>query len=173
MLAAAQLPLPYLFSDKACSNHIAGLARPDAVKFAGEVLLSTLTTIAAASRSHETVAQDPRWKMAVSIANPLSLWGELRFPKLFADRAARMDKVVREKGLTGPVGLALASAQRLAQAALYAAHVPASALQEAIEFALQSQVLHAAAQGEDPANARAHAEQALLALANRRVRTVH
>lgn len=173
MQVAAQLPLPNLFSMPACSEHLASLDRPHAVQFAGEVLVNTLSLLADPVETANRVCQDPRWKMAVSIANPLSLWGELRFPKIFADRVARMDQVARERGLRGPVGLALASAQRLAQVALYAAHVPASALLEAVDFALQSQVLHAAAQGEDPALARARAEQQLLSLANRRRQTVH
>jgi hypothetical protein len=176
MQSAAQLALPHLFEPDACATHLNRVSRVEAVRFVGEVLERILCTIAydpTAGRAAYEVAEDPRWKLAVSIANPLSLWGDLRFPKIFAERTARMEQVIREHGLTGPAGLALAAARQLAHAALYTEHVPRSALVEAIGLAIQSEVLHGVAHGADPAQVQAAAQARLLTMANRKPATLH
>lgn len=170
-VAANQLALPNLFEQEACAAHINRLERTHAVRFVGEVLVEVLCKIAQDPATG--LAEDPRWKMAVSIANPLSLWGEVRFPKMLAERAARLDRVVRERGLRGPAGLALAAAQNLVRAALYTEHVPRSALVEALALAVRSQVLHAIGLGHDPGQAEAEAQSRLLTMANRIPATVH
>lgn len=175
MQSAAQLALPHLFEQDACATHLNRLSRSDAVRFVGEVLVKILNTIAydPAKRVSNDVAEDPRWKLAVSIANPLSLWGDIRFPKMFAERTARLDRVIRERGLLGPAGLALAAAQHLAHAAIYTEQVPRSVLVEAVDLAIQSEVLHAVAYGADPSEVQAAAQARLLALANRKPITIH
>lgn len=174
--AAAQLALPHLFEQDACAVHLNRVSRAEAVRFVGEVLVRVLCTIGddpTTRRTATEVVEDPRWKLAVSIANPLSLYGEIRFPKMFAERTARMDRVIRERGLRGPVGLALAAAQQLAHAAIYTELVPRSALVEAIDLAIQSEVLHAVGHGGDAAQVQAAAQARLLTLANRPPITIH
>lgn len=176
MQSAAQLALPHLFEQDACATHLNRLSRSDAVRFVGEVLVRVLSLIGddpTTKRTATDVVEDPRWKLAVSIANPLSLVGSIRFPKMFAERTARMDRVIRERGLDGPAGLALAAAQHLAHAAIYAEQVPRSALVEAVDLAIQSEVLHAVAHGADPAQVQAAAQARLLTLANRQPITIH
>ncbi|NEX91161.1 hypothetical protein [Caulobacter sp. 17J65-9] len=177
MQAALTEPtLPNLFGKRARSSFVRGLGRATALCFAGDVLLKTCNQVAfdpEAKKVDSSIAKDPRWRAAVSIALPLALWGDLRHRKVFEDRAARMNRIVRNHGAAGPVGLAAAAAQRLAAAATDLNCDQDAVLSEAIDLAIQSEVLHAAHHGRDVSRARAAVELRVLNAANALRPTMH
>jgi len=153
--------LPGLFHTDERRNRLSALDPSSGVMLAAKALCRTLDTVAADARHDPTdqaSARDHRYRLAMSIALPLSLGGPVRRQESFRMLAAMATKVAREKGLTGPAGLALHAAKLLTEAVLGAECDAKERLHQAIDAAIDAAVAHGALHDRDLRQVRAQAE---------------
>lgn len=165
-----QSPLPQLFPSSARRVHLAGLAGQEAVRIASEALMRTLNTIAfdPTTRAEDSrTAKDRRFSAALTVAIPLSFTGRPARPERFAEVERRIESLVRDVGVTGPVGRALQAAQLITRA-VASPELAAGLSSRALDCAVEAEVLRAVLHDGDIGEARATAERRILDICNAR-----
>ncbi len=163
-----QAVLPGLFSSRARRAHLAEMTSREAVRFGAEVLMRALNAIgydASHSRIDEALTKDVRFRVALSVALPLSFKGETNRREVLMGLAGRAVRVSRELGVTGPVGRAVEAARLLCIAVLEPGGGVEGYVERVLELAVEAEVLAGCLHGQDAGLVRAEAEGRALAAA--------
>ena len=163
-----QAVLPGLFSARARRSHLNDLSSQDAVRFGAEVLMKALNAIGydrSTCQIDERLTKDVRFRLALSVALPLSLSGSTSRREVLMGLAGRVVRVAREAGVTGPVGRAVEAARLLCIAVLEPGGGVESYIERVLELAVEAEVLAGCLHGQDAGLVRAEAEGRALAAA--------
>ena len=163
-----QAILPGLFSSRARRAHLAEMSSREAVRFGAEVLMQALNAIgydASRRQIDESLTRDVRFRVALSVALPLSLSGATNRREVLMGLAGRVVRVAREAGVTGPVGRAVEAARYLCIAVLEPDGGVERYVERVLELAVEAEVLAGRLHGQDAGLVRAEAEGRALAAA--------
>ena len=168
-----QPPLPQLFASAARRVRLNAVPAQEAVRLTSEALMQTLNAIAfdaSAWVEDARIAKDRRFSTALTVAVPLSLQGRPARPERFVELERKVERLVRDHGVAGPVGRALQGAQLIVRAAAGPPDRAADLCGRALDCSVEAEVLAGVLHDQNPAAARAAAESRLLDIFNARPR---
>ena len=166
-----QPPLPQLFASPARRAHLDAVPAQEAVRLASEALMRSLNAIAfdtSAQAEDARIVRDRRFSTAVTVAVPLSLQGRPARPERLGELERKVERQVREYGVAGPVGRALAAAQLIVRAAAGPPDRASDLCARALDCSVEAEGLAGVRHDQSPAAARATAERRLLDIFNTR-----
>ena len=166
--SSAQAALPGLFSSPARRTRMAQLSTREAIRFGAEVLMRALNALAfnpSTGRVDRSLADDVRFRLAVSVALPLSLSGTTVRREVLMGLAGRTVRLAREKGIAGPTGRAVEAARLLCIAVLEPGGAVDAYVERSLELAVEAEVLAGCLHGQDAELVRAAAEARALTAA--------
>ena len=166
--SSAQNVLPGLFSSPARRTRLAQLSTREAIRFGAEVLMRALNALAfdpSTGRVDRSLADDVRFRVAVSVALPLSLSGATARREVLMGLAGRTVRLARERGIAGPTGRAVEAARLLCIAVLEPGGATEAYVERSLELAVEAEVLAGCLHGQDAGLVRAAAEARALTAA--------